>query len=219
LLLGLFGAISFVEATLTDLHPGGNINYFYEALFALVPAAALGIVRLLASSRRSVTVGFLVAALFLMFAKPKLAEVAVAASEGGLGFARVKTQNRDLERMRNALQGRRIFSTIPSIALIDPEPALLDPFSLWKIDARPLYERVRRAEFDVVITYVDPEVYRKVAWIPPGLRDAISAAYRPFCTTQGLLLETPSSRAIDSTFFEKLKQIGCTAVGRQQSPN
>lgn len=47
-LVVMFGAISFVEGALIDLHPGGNINYFYEALFAFVPAAALGIIHLLA---------------------------------------------------------------------------------------------------------------------------------------------------------------------------
>lgn len=39
-LLGGFALISFVIAGLTDLHPGGNINYFFEGLFALVPIAA-----------------------------------------------------------------------------------------------------------------------------------------------------------------------------------
>jgi len=213
LLVVLFGAISFAEGALADLHPGGNINYFYEGLFAFVPAAALGTINLLGSSRRSIIVGFLVTALFLMFAKERVVKIARAASVGQIGFAAVTAQNQEFERIRAALRGRHIFSTVPRLALLDPEPALVDAFSLWKIDARPIYERVRRAEFDVVITSAIPTVYRKVEYVPSGLRDAIAATYKPYCTIGGTLFEVPRFRLADDAFLEQMKGIGCTPAG------
>jgi len=53
-----FAAISFCIAAITDLQVGGNINYFYEAMFGLVPLAAFAILQL----RRP---NYVVAGLFL----------------------------------------------------------------------------------------------------------------------------------------------------------
>ena len=47
-LIVMFAAISFLIARLTDLHVGGAGNYFLEHLFAVVPLAVLGVLRLIA---------------------------------------------------------------------------------------------------------------------------------------------------------------------------
>ena len=56
-LLVAFVAISFALGGVFDLQVGGNINYFFEALFGTVPLAVLGIIRLMALSRRHAVVG------------------------------------------------------------------------------------------------------------------------------------------------------------------
>ena len=52
-LLLFFLLTSLVFAAFADLHAGGNINYFFEALFAMTPLGVWGAMRLCAWSRRN----------------------------------------------------------------------------------------------------------------------------------------------------------------------
>src|SRR5262245_56098664 len=72
----IFAAMSFVVAELADLQAGGNINYFFEGLFALIPLAVLGVLRITALARQRLTVGLFVAALFVIhFLVPRTQEL------------------------------------------------------------------------------------------------------------------------------------------------
>ncbi len=127
--------------------------------------------------------------------------------------------------MQNALQGRHIFSTVPRLALLDPNPALMEPFllsylqRLGKFDARPILDRVRSGEFDVLITAAHPDSYRGVPVITRDLRGAIVASYTPHCVLLGsevyLLgseIYLPRYRPEDKTLVRNLEQIGCVPV-------
>jgi hypothetical protein len=117
------------------------------------------------------------------------------------------------------LQGHRIFSTVPRVALLDPEPPLVDPALLFylqrlgKIDATALLTGIRRGRYDVVVTDAHPWSYRGLRIIGPELHDAIDAAYRPHCTHGGWLFHLPAALTITSNaLIDGLERIGCEPV-------
>jgi hypothetical protein len=217
MLLGLFAIISFTIASLANLHPGGNINYFYEALFAVVPAAALGVIRLTASTRRHIATGLFVAALFFLhFAH--LEHIHGALSRGEIGFRAVAARNAEFGRIQKALRGQHIFSTIERLALLDPAPALVNIFNFWAINPQYLYDRLGKSEFDVVITASHAITWRGIDFIKPRLRDAIAEAYTPHCVIGEmvmhgpLLLHLPRNRRGSDAFIQQLSRAGCVSV-------
>src|SRR5262249_57806965 len=70
----------------------------------------------------------------------------------------IQSGSAELERLEHALAGHRIFSTIPRLALFDPDPPLMEPYlltylhRLGKVDLGPIVEPIRRNEYDAVIT-------------------------------------------------------------------
>ncbi len=216
-LLLLFAAISFGIATLTDLHPGGNINYFYESLFAIVPVATLGVFRMVVAARRSAAVEVLaVALMLLLYAFPAARNLyGHAFIWRDIGFGALDADNASFRRLQEALQGRRIFSTVERLALLDPAPALINAFQSWAVNLPPVLARVRSAEFDVVITTSTARTWRGINHIVPDLRREIAAAYAPHCVVRGSLLHLPRNRPPDSALVQALSLAGCEPVAGQ----
>lgn len=213
MLLLLFASISLGIGAVADIQAGGNVNYFFEGLFALVPFAALGTLHLLAWSHRSnglaaFLAGLIVIELFLPQAKTDLYE--------RITPREVVADNALFRRTAAALQGQHIFSTIPRMSLLDPRPALVEPFLLsylhllGKADMRPVLERVRAAEFDIAITADHDTVWRGIPVIDPHLREAITSAYRPYCVISHHIFYLPRSHSENSALVRQLDQIGCT---------
>ena len=222
-LLILFAVTSFSIAALTDIQAGGNVNYFYEALFAIVPAAILGVRRLAAWAGHRVGAGLFVTVLFAFFFLPPMGRDFYSNLVSGNGPTGVKSKNEAFLKLEGALRGQHIFSTIPRIALLDAEPALVEPFllsylqRLGKFDPAPIFRRIRDGEFDVVITAPAPKRWRGVPHIGPDLRRAIGASYRPYCVYSGYLLHLPTNRQ-NNALERSLNEIGCTPV-RCDSPS
>jgi hypothetical protein len=212
-LLGSFVLISFVIAGLTDLHPGGNINYFFEGLFAVVPIAAIGVIRLLSFARRSTAVSLFLIALFLgPFTRDMFHEFHEFIVHPTTWLHAVASNNDFFRQVQDALKKQHIFSTDERLALLDPAPALVNSFAFWTINPRRIYERLRDNEFDVVITSATPKTYRHVELVPTDLRRAIIASYAPHCVIRGVLLLLPRSRPTDAALLQKLAQIGCVPI-------
>lgn len=212
-LLILFGVISFAIAAVTDLHPGGNINYFYEALFATVPAAVMGISRLLSWARHHLAVGLLIALIFVwQFAYPTGQYLYHWRSSGG--WHQVSAENARFRQEEEMLRGQHIFSTIERLALLDPEPALISAFNFWAINPTAIYQRLRRSEFDVVLTGTPKVTWRGIDHIQPGLRKAISESYVPYCAIDGILVQLPRERlsASADAIQGRLSRAGCLSV-------
>lgn len=215
-----FAVTSFILAAVFDLQAGGNVNYFFEALFAAVPLAVLGVIRLMALARRKVIVGVAaVAVLLIFFCVPrtlKAYQLLRARFETG---SDVTSRNQAFRALEQTLRGRRIFSTVPRLALFDPAPALTLPHlvsyqeRLGKFDPWPILERVQNSEFDVVITLAQPGSWRGVLHIAPNLRAAIAASYRPHCVVRGSMMHLPRRPRRDSSGLARdLARIGCLAV-------
>jgi hypothetical protein len=213
-LLVLYTSISLGLSTITAMQAGANINYFFEALFALTPLAVFGILQIISSSGRNAGLAvFLMAVLVIEFWIPQLREIRHRGPE--LKPDAVQAENETFRRTEDILRGRHFFSTIPRLALLDPEPALMEPYlfsyqmKLGKINPEPLLDRVAAGEFDLVITPLIPAEWRGVRHGSPGLDRAIAAAYRPFCTLSGNVWQLPRMRSGISALTRQLIEIGC----------
>lgn len=217
-LLTLFGLVSFSIAALTDIQVGGNVNYFYEALFATVPAAVLGVRQLTFWAVQRVGVALFVTVLFAFYFFLPSAKILYTHMYSESEAARIRSKNQQIQKVEDALRGRHIFSTVPRVALLDAEPALMEPYlltyleRLGKFDPAPILRRIRDGEFDVVITSSQPESWRGIVHIPPNLRDAIMASYRAHCVYSNYLLYVPSRRQENNTLESDLARIGCVPV-------
>ncbi len=210
-LLVLFATTSLAVALLTDAHAGGNINYFFEGLFALTPIAALGALRI-ADGR--VTSGLFVAGLLLSYAVvPNIDAARNLITELSPDSRRAERQ--PIEMMQRALPGHRVLSTVPRIAILTDEPVLTEPFymayqqKLGKSDTAPLVDRVRRQDFEVVVTPRRPTRFRGVPMVPPDLWSAIMEAYAPFCAPSPNLLVYLPRGAQGVAVGDKLRALGC----------
>jgi len=220
-LVAAFAAISSVLAGLLELQAGGNVNYFFEALFAAVPLAVLGMIRFIALGRRQEIIAVGGTAIFLvLFCLPRTSDAygrLRARLEGGSNS--VTSRNQAFRMLEQVLRGHRIFSTVPRLALFDPAPALTEPYlltyqqRLGKFDPRPILKRVHNSEFDVVITAAKRESWRGLPHIAPDLRDAIAAAYQPYCVVRGAMMHLPRRpRPERSVLAQDLAKIGCQTV-------
>jgi hypothetical protein len=216
-LLLLFASISFAIATATGLQAGANINYYFEMLFALVPLATLGTLQLLEWSRDNMGLAIFVAGLALI-------QFLVGATGNQIGHSSflhsvgtIRDRNDSFRKLSVVLRDRKILSLPPSLALLDSQPALVEPFlasyerRLGKFNIQPLLSRVRNSEFDVVITSKDNDAssYRGVPSVDPLLRQAILEKYMPYCTILNSTLNLPRDRQADRMLLANLPDMGC----------
>jgi hypothetical protein len=144
----------------------------------------------------------------------------VAALDSFLGFVRfsppaLAANNARFRQTTAGLQGLRIFSTVPRMALLDPYPALMEPFlltymsRLGKANMGPILKRMHRAEFDIAITANDDVTWRGVQLLAPQLRRALMAVYKPYCVLSNNIVYLPLARPTDGTMIQRLSEIGC----------
>src|SRR5438552_7551346 len=217
-LIFIFAATSFAVGGLTDLQAGGNVNYYFEMLFAVVPMAVFGVLRLVVMARRNAMLGLLVALFGIYFLAPRALALYGEIENVGADEAFLK--------VAGALHGQRIFSTIPRLALLDPHPPLLEPYlltymhRLGKLDPKPILESIRNNEYDVVITAARPQNWRGVLHIDPDVRNAIVGSYSPQCTLRGWLLQLPRHpHSTSSDLAQQLANMGCEPVPASTGPS
>ena len=221
-LLLLYGSFSFGLAALTEVQSGGNLNYFFEGLFALIPAAVLGVLWLMAWSKRRLGASL---CLMLVAGTQFLIPAALglySTLESGVSPAAIRSRNRAFLGMVDALKGRHILSTVPRFALINPSPALTDPYLLSQLmrlgraDPSPLLKRVREEEFDLVITSSFAQSWRGTLHIPRELHGAIEASYQPRCLWSRYMVHLPRHRPESAGLREALRQAGCVAFDQDR---
>lgn len=212
-LLLLFATTSLAVALITGVHAGANSNYFFEGLFALTPLAALAASRLAADPGSS---GLLVAGLLVSFAVPPNVIAVRRLVTRNLSPASRLADRRPIEMLRLALPGHRVLSTVPRIAILTDEPVLTEPFYMsyrqmaGKSVSGPLVARVRRHDFEAVVTPRQQRRFRGVPLVPPDLWSAIAEAYEPFCApSRALLVSLPRGGAYGDSVGAKLKALGC----------
>jgi hypothetical protein len=223
-LLLLFVLTSFLFAAFADVHAGGNINYFFEALFAMTPLGVWGAMRLCTWSQRNAGLALFLTGLtlsYLLWAQGK----DIGASRGSISPHAVLSENDQFREVEVLVRGLHIFSTVPRMALLDPEPALMEPYLLsylqqvGRFDPAPILKRVRAGEFDIVITpaaapaqasaFWSPGFWRGVPMVPPDLERTISSAYKPYCEVLNAIVHVPRNRVVDSILRADRLEVGC----------
>jgi len=212
MLLLLYAGISLAIAALAEFQPGANINYFFEGLLAIVPLSVFGVLQLLAWGRTRPILAVLLSSsivILFLFEKPN-AYVPLPESPSA-----VRSSNDLLRKTAGALRGVHIFSTVSRLALLDSEPALMEPFGfaylrrIGKLNGQPVFDRIRAGEFDVLITAKANTTYRGIHFVDRPFRAVISAAYKPYCTIAGNVFYLPLSRQRDDGLIQRLDGIGC----------
>jgi hypothetical protein len=221
-LLLMYAAAAAALGFLTDLHVGGNINYFFEFLYALTPFAVLGAFRLFCwSNRRPWTAFSVVSVLVIYFLLFNVKFMSALWAEDNPGT--VRDNNRQFSNLEGALRAHHIFSIDPRVALIDPHPALMEPFlftysqRMGRFDAAPLVKRIIAVEFDAVVSSLRVKVYRGVRYDGAELENAISTAYQPYCTALGDVIQLPRSRPANAEFQDELRAAGCAVLSGQNA--
>lgn len=222
-LLFVFIVVSLAFAGLTDIQAGGNINYFYEGLFALVPLSVAGAFRLIAWSRENAAVAlFLTGLILIHFWLGDTETLFSARSE--ISPHETILQNQQFRKTADALRGRHIFSTIPTMAVLDPHPVLVEPYLLsymhllGKVNPEPILQSVREGEYDLVITADHRDSWRGVPRVEPDLADAIVAAYTPYCRVLSMVVYLPRSGKEETDLTQKLREIGCGPYREPSAP-
>ncbi len=202
--------ISLVVNTMFDRQAGGGINYFFEALFALVPLAAYGALRL-ARCRFGVAGIFLAGLLMFSLALPNATSALHAVVESPPATA---AWNSHMNDIRGVFQGYRVLSFVPTATYLAPETVLSEPYlltyleQLGRIDSGPLQKRIRDREFDIVVTPATLLLWRGVPRLAPRLRPAIAETYQPFCEFQDWAIHLPR-HSPPPGLRERLIAIGC----------
>jgi hypothetical protein len=123
------------------------------------------------------------------------------------------------------LATRRSLATVPWVAVLDPHPSLVEPYllsyliRLGRTSPTPLPAEVRAKAFDAVFTAPTAQEYRGVPHINGVLRDAISAAYVPYCVMGPVLAHLPAGSQPESTpLATDLRAVGCRPLPPDTTP-
>jgi hypothetical protein len=209
-LMLVFVAISLPVAFVTSFHAGANINYYFEALFALVPVAVMGVHELTLPSR---TLGAL--ALLAVVAVRLLFNVEIIGTRVA-GTKSVESRNADFRQVEDVIRRYHVFSTVPRIALSDPAPLLLEPYLLSylvrtnRINQAPILKPVEDVTFDGILTHARSQTFRGIPLINPQLHAAIADSYEPHCEWNSWLLHLPKRHHTRAEALARdMAAIGC----------
>lgn len=221
-LLVLFAVVSLGIASAMQVQVGGNVNYFFEFLFALTPLAALGMFRI-GRPAPGVAILWLCAFIALRMAEP-IASSAIAAARTEPRLTRA--HNLEVTVLQKVLAGQTVLPLTASAAFLTPQVFLSDPWTashferLGKFDLHPLAGQIRNRIFDLIVTAREPESWRGVYHLSPTLRPAITEAYQPFCTMENWVFLRRNSAGQDasSDLSQRLVAVGCDAAACRNGP-
>ncbi|GEM_PF-1278611 len=212
-LLPLYAGLSWAAAAVTVVQAGGNVNYFIEGLWAMVPLATTAVLLSLRVLRRFPVVdlglGLAIAVFFLGGA---------ARSAGRIPgrLAEISDYNRELRCMQSLVKGASVMTTIPRLALMTPEPAITEPYMVsyqLKNDGRRysrLRARLRQGEFDLVVTDIADREYRGIPFLAAPIRAAMAeGGYAAFCGNSFALVYMRNGDPEGGGMAQSLTASGC----------
>jgi len=211
--LALYFLVSFAVSAFLSIQAGGNINYFFESLFAITPFAAAGMfwLREQTNGLSSVFVALLIWGLGINPAVLSTVEMMRLARD-------LPAQNRYLEQLRVEFTGKNVFSTVGWVSHLTQNVAISEPYLLSLLERRarwdsaPWVATVRQQRFDLVVVDLPAASWRGIPHIPPKIRAAIEETYEPFCACPGILLFHRRGESLDSAELARFIAMGCHAV-------
>jgi hypothetical protein len=209
-LLTIYLSISLAIAIVTSLQAGASINYFYESLFASVPFAVLGMLQLKLARLR--IAGVFLSFLLLVILGPQAAKVVRWVRQAP---AEVAHRNLKYDQLRQALEDTTVLSSIPDVTILRPERIIPDFILLNYMvmtageDVSGLEARIRKNDFDVIVTQPADYLWRGVPVLPRTVRSAIMDAYQPYCLLSDKEFHFPKNRPDTLNVRKRLQEIGC----------
>ena len=114
------------------------------------------------------------------------------------------------------LEGKRILSTYPYIAVWSSRPELVDPYTAHYLEKKgkwtPLavLDDVRRRRYDVVVApTAGARPHRSLATISPTIWSAVVEHYEPFCPYEDISILAPRGRPPAGELAAALASAGC----------
>jgi hypothetical protein len=208
-LLVLYCVLAWLVATATILQVGGNINYFWEPLFASAVLAGPGL-RVL--QRRAggalAAVGGL--ALALLFALTLTQSLGVLQGT----YVQWRNNSRSLanwELLASIVSEKRLLSTDPAITMLGTSPEIPDPYLNAVLERQgrwssaPVVADLEAARYDLIletgqygaIFSGSHDWFRGVEFWNDQIRTALMRAYEPVCPFEGRYLWLPRYRPHD----------------------
>jgi hypothetical protein len=213
----LYVICSFGTAFISAAQAGANYNYFYEFLFAFIPFAALGALRLLGVARvRPIPAALLAGLAVLLFL------VQVRKEPGALfgplnRLTEVKERNERLAVLDEALGEMQILTFVPRLALAQPAPLMTEPFLLTYLhrgqrrDLDFLRAPLREAVFDAVVVYHPLFRFRGIRVPDRETGHLVDERYQLLCDLDGMRFCAAKGRLLPESAARRLASVGCEA--------
>lgn len=208
-LMVLYCVLAWLLAMATILQVGGNINYFWEPLFAsaVLAGPGLGVVQRHRGRVRAVA-GGIVLALLLALTLTQALEVLQGT------YLRWRDQSRsraNWELLASVVSGKRLLSTDPAITMLSASPEMPDPYLNAVLERQgrwssaPVVADLEAARYDLIFETGQYQVlfsdshdwYRGVEFWNDRMRAALMRAYEPVCPFEGMYLWFPRHRPRD----------------------
>jgi hypothetical protein len=155
----LYCAFAWLVAILTIPQIGGNVNYFWEPLFAsaLLAGPALGELQRKAP-RTPIAATFLLLLLFFRSFFPMLRDELVYLKTCYADARDYRSRKAKWESLLAVVSGRKLLSTLPALTLHSSTPEVPDPYlnsvlalaGTWSF--RPVIDQINAGQFELIIT-------------------------------------------------------------------
>lgn len=220
-LLATYSAVSFVIALRSAAHQGGNINYFFEFYFAIVPFALFALLQSLRFLERGPLPTpprrkFLVAAFLIALSVWALPPLAGGMLHALRAYPRVALRNHRYTQLQK-LQKHTVLSFVPDATLATGATSFSDPWAVsyfsasGVLDLRPRAEQVSARHFEVVIQDYEGAGWRGQPAVPASLRAPLQENYAYFCEFVHLRISLPVRPITpqDQDVRSLLQEMGC----------
>jgi hypothetical protein len=218
----IYCVAAWLVAMLTIPQAGGNLNYFWEPLFASAVLAGPGLYELQREVYRApILVTVLLFVLLLRSFLPVLRQdlAYIRQSYGVMSVYQVhKTK---WESFVSIVSGRRLLSTMPDVTSHSMIPELPDPYLNSALELRgrwnssPVVAQIDAGVYDLIVVREGDEAYdrsggyRGVPTWSEGMWKALRRTYRPACLFENMEVWLP--RRDSAEILPSLSAIGCLA--------
>ena len=201
--------LAWLVALATIVQVGGNINYFWEPLFAsaLLAGPGVGAMQRWQSRKLAVAGGV---GLILLFAL--VLQQAFGILDGSFSQWMYRSARQaNWDSLVTIVAGKKVLSTVPAVTLLSASPEMPDPYLSTVLERRgrwssvPVVADLDAAKYDLIIEMAQYEAifegttvwYRGIEIWSDAMRAALMRSYEPVCAFDGKHLWLPRFRPRD----------------------
>jgi hypothetical protein len=226
LLILIYCVVAWLVAILTIPQVGGNMNYFWEPLFASAVLAGPGLGELQRKANR--TPILVTAMLFVMLLRsflPMMQHELAYLNESYKKASNYRASKTEWDDFISAISGQRVLSTFPDIAVQSVTPEIPDPYLNSVLERRgrwssgPVAAQIDAGAYDLIVIRrgesagAENAGFRGVRAWSEGMWGALKRTYGLACIFGDM--EVWSPRRTSREVALGLSASGCRDVGRQ----